>query len=50
MDASRRAVFVFLPERQGDLEIVRQVYPAGLLREFKDSKGRLLFVSYEVEQ
>jgi len=40
-------VFVFLPERQAELEIVRRAYPSGALREFRDDQGHLLFVSYE---
>lgn len=49
VDRSRDAVFVLLPERQGELQDVRRVYPSGRLREFRDRKGQLLFISYEVE-
>ncbi len=43
------AVFVFLPERRGEMEIVLRIYPEGLLREFRDQKGQILFIAYEVE-
>jgi len=48
-DPAKRAVFVFLPERQGELSAVRQSYPTGLLREFRRDDGTLLFVSYEAD-
>ena len=44
----RRAVFLFLPERSGELAWVRQVLPDGRLREFRDAGGRLRFMAYEV--
>ena len=48
VDPAKKAVFIFLPERLGELNVIRQYYPTGLLREFKRSTdGQLLFVSYE---
>ena len=49
VSAERNAVFVFLPERQSEFDVVRRFYPSGLLREFRSQKGQLLFVSYEVQ-
>lgn len=48
-DPEKRAVFVFLPERQQELSFVRQQFPTGLLREFRRDDGTLLFVSYEAD-
>lgn len=45
----RDAVFVFLPERRAEFDVVHHFYPAGLLREFRDRKGHLLFIAYEVD-
>ena len=50
VDSRRDAIFVFLPERINDFQVVRQRYPEGLMREFKNDKGQLLFSSYEVAQ
>ena len=43
----RRPVFIFLPERLGELEGVRATYPNGVRTEFRQPAGELLFVSYE---
>ena len=43
----RKPVFVFLPERLGELDVVRRFYPVGLLREFRNKNGQVLFVAYE---
>jgi 4-amino-4-deoxy-L-arabinose transferase-like glycosyltransferase len=40
-------VFLFLPERSGELVWVQQAFPDGQLREFYDGKGRLRFLTYE---
>jgi hypothetical protein len=48
VDTSRNAVFIFLPERAGELAWVQQAFPEGRLREFDDAGGRLRFVAYEV--
>jgi hypothetical protein len=40
-------VFLFLPERSGELVWVQQAFPGGKLLEFKDRGGRLRFVAYE---
>ena len=49
VDLSKEAVFIFLPERLGELGAVRQSYPTGQLREFRREDGTLLFVSYEAD-
>ena len=43
----KRPVFIFLPERQRELEQVKLLYPSGWLREFRQPSGGLLFVAYE---
>ncbi len=46
----RDAVFVFVPERLGELDVVRRFYPGGRLRTFTDEVSHdTLFVAYEVE-
>lgn len=49
VNPSRDAVFVFLPERRAEFDVVRRLYPVGSFREFRNPKGRLLFVAYEVD-
>jgi hypothetical protein len=45
----KHAVFILLPERVGELELVVRAYPGGTLREFHNHvQGRHLFVAYEV--
>jgi len=44
-----KATFVFLPERRSEFDVVRRFYPSGLLREFRNQKGQILFVAYEVD-
>ena len=42
-------MFIFVPERRGELDVVRRVYPDGLLREVRDhEQGEILFIAYEV--
>jgi hypothetical protein len=45
-------VFVFPPERAGELQVVRELYPNGSTREVSspphEGRSRLLFVAYEV--
>ena len=48
VDRDRGAIFVFLPERVGELAWVRQAFPEGELREFYDSQGQLRFTAYTV--
>jgi hypothetical protein len=48
VNPARKAVFVFLPERQAELDFVRQSYPNGRLREFRE-KGQFLFIAYEAD-
>lgn len=44
----KRPVFIFLPERSGELQQVRLSFPAGKVREFRQQpSGSLLFVAYE---
>jgi 4-amino-4-deoxy-L-arabinose transferase-like glycosyltransferase len=49
LNADTPATFIFLPERRGELDVVRRKFPTGLLREFRDHNGQILFVAYEVE-
>jgi hypothetical protein len=49
VNPSRNAVFIFLPERRGELDVVRRFYPTGRLREFRNMRGELLYVAYEVD-
>jgi 4-amino-4-deoxy-L-arabinose transferase-like glycosyltransferase len=46
--AGRDILFIFLPERAGELDWVRQAFPAGRLREFRDAGGELRFIAYRV--
>jgi len=48
VEEGRGAVFIFLPERVGELEWVRQAFPGGRLREFRDAKGESRFTIYQV--
>ena len=45
----RDAVFVFVPERVTEFDLVRQAHPDGLYREFRGESGNLLFSAYEVD-
>jgi len=45
--ADRRAVFLFLPERSGEVLWVQQAFPGGNLLQFSDPVGMLRFVAYE---
>jgi 4-amino-4-deoxy-L-arabinose transferase-like glycosyltransferase len=45
---SSPAVFVFLPERAGELVWVEDTYPQGNLAEFRDAKGQVRFLAYAV--
>jgi len=57
VDPNRKPVFVFLPERLGELERVKQAYPGGVeeqvhrvvIGEAPDEHWPLLFVAYRVE-
>jgi len=46
VDDSQGAVFLFLPERAGELGPVAETFPGGEIREFLGSAGVLRFVSY----
>lgn len=48
VDESRGAVFLFLPERVGELVWVQQAFPEGEIREFYDSGDHLRFTAYTV--
>jgi hypothetical protein len=41
------AVFLFLPERSGEVVWVQQAFPGGRRLQFNDRAGRLRFVAYE---
>lgn len=45
--AGRGTVFLFLPERSGELIWVQQAIPGGHVLEFYDGQGRLRFSAYE---
>jgi 4-amino-4-deoxy-L-arabinose transferase-like glycosyltransferase len=45
---SKGVVFLFLPERVGELVWVQQAYPDGIVRQTYDSAGELRFMAYEV--
>ena len=40
-------VYIFLPERVGELPQIQASHPEGILREFRQSNGELLFAVYE---
>ncbi len=42
----KRPVFLFLPERLGELDAVRSWFPGGEVKEFRQDSGALLFVTY----
>jgi 4-amino-4-deoxy-L-arabinose transferase-like glycosyltransferase/SAM-dependent methyltransferase len=42
------AVFIFLPERAGEIGAVKEAYPAGIEKHFPGRYGRILFLAYEV--
>jgi 4-amino-4-deoxy-L-arabinose transferase-like glycosyltransferase len=48
VDTSRKAWFVFLPERLDELDVVRAEYPGGVeVPAYSSADGRLLYVLYE---
>ncbi len=48
-EVNQPTIFIFLPERLGELEFVEQAYPNGVYQEFfSNVNGQLLFGSYEV--
>lgn len=49
VDRDQAAVFVFLPDRTGELAWVQQALPDGRQREFYDPAGQLRFTAYEVQ-
>lgn len=48
VEGSRSLLFLFLPERTGELAWVQQAWPDGRLREFRDAAGRVRFTTYKV--
>lgn len=48
LTAGQKALFIFLPERLGELMWVQQAYPDGLRVDHWYHNGDLLFTSYEV--
>lgn len=48
VSADKRAVFVALPERRRELDVVFGTYPEGEIREFPGKRNQLLFIAYEV--
>jgi hypothetical protein len=49
VDTERTAVWIFLPERIGELGWVQQAFPNGQLEEFRDAGGSLRFLAYIVQ-
>jgi hypothetical protein len=41
-------LFMFLPERRGELELVARSYPGGQITQHGRSDGQVLFITYEV--
>ena len=50
VDLDYKAVFLVLPERGAELEVVQSCYPHGALLHFRGRRGLPLFLAYEVEQ
>lgn len=48
VDSAQGAVWVFLPERAGELAWAQQAFPDGHLRQYYDAGGRLRFMAYEL--
>ena len=46
-DPDQGVLFVFLPDRAGELDWVQAVFPDGRVREFYDHQERLRFIAYE---
>jgi len=49
VNPARKAVFVFLPERRLEFDVVLRFNPSGRFREFYDRKGQALFFAYEAD-
>ncbi len=45
---NRTALFVFVPARVDELDVVRQIFPNGTVQRINKPDGNLLFVLYEV--
>jgi 4-amino-4-deoxy-L-arabinose transferase-like glycosyltransferase len=48
VDQDQGSVFLFLPERSGELSWVQQSFPDGETREIYDAQGQLRFTAYRV--
>ena len=49
VNPERKAVFVFLPERRSEFDVVLRFHPSGRFREFYNQKGQILFFAYEAD-
>jgi len=49
VDPTKNGVFIFTPERLGELETVRECFPEGLVKEFRSPVWGPLFTAYEFE-
>ncbi len=49
VNPERRAVFVFLPERRLEFDVVLRFHASGRFREFYNQKGQILFFAYEAD-
>jgi hypothetical protein len=42
-------VFIFLPERAKEMQMIVDTFPGGQEKQFPGRLGRTLFISYEVQ-
>jgi 4-amino-4-deoxy-L-arabinose transferase-like glycosyltransferase len=49
VETARTAVWIFLPERTGELSWVQQAFPDGRQEDFRDARGDLRFTAYTVQ-
>ena len=49
VNSERKAVFVFLPERRSEFDVVLRFHPSGRFREFRNQKAQILFFAYEAD-
>ncbi len=48
LDIPAGAVFIFLPERAGELDALWPYYPQGTIWRYHDTRGNLQFIAYEL--
>ena len=48
LDVPAGAVFIFLPERAGELDALWPYYPQGTIWRYHDTRGNLQFIAYEL--